>query len=379
MRSPKRVEAEKLRASVQLAMGDIAGALATSRACARPQGFMDEVSFSALLHLRRYEEAFALAPNPRELTPLVAVFGERAEVDGSALPLVGSRLVIAQGGPADGVRFAGTYPALHARSKQLVVTCDPRLVTLLERSFPDIAFLPVERFNGRRPGGCGPGSPSRSGDVFFKWLTAEARERASQCERVLLERSLYHLTLDDIDAAPYAAYLGPLPELVADFAQRWPAARQRVGVVWRSELRGPAREVHYVSPRDVARLFRPDDLVVCLQHDATAREREELAGLSAAPVEFVHDVDLRNDFESTAAVLSSLDVVVGIGTTMTELSGAVGTRTLLLQPMRLGTWRAVDAAGHDFWYRSTVVVSGDPPSDRRSLMQRTGDLLDQAT
>jgi hypothetical protein len=370
MRSPRRLEAEKLRARIQIERGDVEGALAISMACARPQGWMDEVSFAALLHQRRYSDAFALVPNRRERTPFVAIFGERAELDGSELEFVGSRFVIAQGGPGDGIRFAGTYHALRPRSTELSVTCDPRLSTLLRRSFPEIEFLPVERFNGRRPGGAGPDSPPRSGDVLFQWMTAEARDRAMQCDRVVLERALYPLTLDPGGKAPYAPYLLPRGDLVAGFAPRWSAARRRVGIVWRSELRGPAREIHYLAAREAAELCVPDDMVVCLQHDATATERDEFSRFCPADVEFVDDVDLRNDFESTAALLAGLDVVVGIGTTMTELSGALGTRTVLLQPTHLGTWRAIDDAGQDFWHQSTVVVGGDPPSDRRSLIRR---------
>lgn len=376
--SPRRQDAEKLRARILLEQGEVARALATSQACPRPQGFMDLVSFSALLHQRRFPEAFALAPNPKEMKPFVAVFGGRADVDGSALPRAGSRFVIAQGGPGDGIRFAATYRALRTRSDELVVTCDPRLVSLLQRSFPDIEFLPVERFNGRRPGGCGPDAPPRSDDVLYEWMTAQARDRAAECDRVMLERSLYHLSVDGDAGAPYAAYLEPRGDLVDAFTQRWPVTRRRVGLVWRSELRGPTREVQYLSSREVAPLAGPDDFVVCLQYDATPNERDELTRLSRAHIEFVDDVDLRNDFESTAALLASLDVVVGVDTTMSELSGAVGTPTLFLQPTFLGAWRAVDA-GHDYWYASTRIVTGEPPSDRRSLLDRGGMLLRQLT
>ena len=184
---------------------------------------MDEVSFSALLHQRRYREAFALAPNPRELLPFVAVFGERAEVNGSDLPLVGSRFVIAQGGPGDGIRFAGTYRALRPRSNELVVTCDPRLLTLLAALLSQTSTsCPVERLNGRRPGGFGPGSPPRSGDVLFKWMTAEARRAGAGTATVyVLERSLYHLTLDPSAAGAVRRVPPSLePSWSRQFAQR---------------------------------------------------------------------------------------------------------------------------------------------------------------
>ena len=283
--------------------------------------------------------------------------------------------MIAQGGPGDEVRLAATYDALRAHSAALSVTCDPRLRTLLQRSFPDIELVPVARLDRRRPGGAGPGSAPRSGDALFTLLTSEARALADRCDGVLLATALHQLTLGPEGKAPYDSYVRPQPELVARVAERWPVGHRRVGVVWRSEFRGPDRDLHYLSVTEAARLLPPEDLIVCLQHDATAAEREQLTRLSEGRVEFVDDIDLRNDFESTAALLAGLDLVLGVGTTMTDLSGALGTTTLLRPAGRLGAWRATDAAGHDFWHRGTLVVAGRPPSDRQSLLDRVRSLL----
>jgi hypothetical protein len=212
--------------------------------------------------------------------------------------------------------------------------------------------------------------------VLYEWMTAGAADRARRCDRVVLERSLHPLTLDPDTGAPYEAYLRPRADLVEACAQRWPDGRRRVGVVWRSELRGPRRSGEYLSVVEAASLLRPDDdAVVCLQHDVSPEEQEQLTRFSAGRVEFVDDVDLRNDFETTAAFLATFDVVVGVGTTMTELSGAIGTRTVLLQPTQWGAWRAIDGAGQDFWHRSMRVVVAEPAQRREAFLEQAREHL----
>jgi hypothetical protein len=369
-------DAEKLRALILLEQGDFPGALANRRSYPRPLEWMDNVTYFALLQQRRYGDAFALYPTRQDRHRLAAVLGDRAE-DGSRLDPVGSRLVVAQAGPGDEINLAGTYHALRELSSELLATCDPRLETLLRRSFPDVEFLPVERLEARRPGGLAPGTHARSGDVLFPVLTDEARGKGLGFDRVVLAKSLHHLTVSSEQPAPYAAYLEPVPELVDAFTRRWPTIGRTVGIVWRSELLDPMRRVHYLTVPELSGLFGPDDVVVCLQYDATALEWSQLEQVGAGSVVIVDDVDLRNDFESTAALVASLDAVVGVPTTMTELSGAVGARTILLEPTHLGTWRATDAAATDFWHRSMRVAVVDPPWDRHALVQRARELLDE--
>jgi hypothetical protein len=375
--TPWQSDAEKLRARIMLERGDVAGALANRQAHPRPVEWMDGVSYVALLHQRRYDEAFSHYPTRRDRARIRNVFGDRAEVDGSAIAAVASRLVIAQAGPGDEINLAGTYHSLRERSDILIATCDPRLVSLLRRSFPDIEFVAVTRLDDRRPGGLGPESPPRSGDTLFPVLTAQARDRGLRCDGVVLAKTLHHLTLGPESRAPYSAYLQPRPELVERFTERWPTGARTFGIVWRSELTDSMRRVHYLTVPELTGLFGPDDVIVCLQHDATTAERRQLVELGPAAVDFVDGSDLRNDFETMSALVASLDAVVGVGTTMTELSGAVGTPTILLQPTHIGSWRATDGDGHDFWHQSTTVAVADPPWDHPSLIRRSRAMLDE--
>jgi tetratricopeptide (TPR) repeat protein len=367
-----RWDAEKLRARILLERGDFASAVDNRTRFRDSSGDVDEVLYHALLQQRRFAEAFASYLPPRDRHRLSVVFGDRAEF-GPAFQPVARRMVISQAGPGDELAIASTYASLRACSDELSVTCDPRLIELLGRSYPDTRFIPVDRFR-RQPGSPAVDPQRRAGNLLFDLLTEEAMDIAAGCDGVVFGRSLAQLS---IGAAPYDRYLVP-PErmLHPRLASGSRNGSRRVGVVWRSEMRGPMRDIHYLDVNDLRPLLGRSERFVCLQHDVTDEERAALDAMASSPVEFRDDIDLRNDFEQTAALVAGLDHVVGIGTTVVELSAAVGTPTVMLQPTHFGTWRAMDAAGADYWHRAMRVVTVDEPWRRELLVERACRLLD---
>jgi hypothetical protein len=186
---------------------------------------------------------------------------------------------------------------------------------------------------------------------MYDLLSADAAAVASSADRVVLGRSLIRLTPD---AAPYEPYIRPDSILV----ERFRSERFTVGVVWRSEFVDPMRSIHFVDAADLAPLAELDVDIVCLQHDATPAERSALVDTFGDRVRFLDDLDLRDDFETIAAVTSACAAVVGVGTTTTELAAAVGTRTIYLHPNLFGAWRRVDG-DHDYWHQEMRTAVAD--------------------
>jgi hypothetical protein len=174
--------------------------------------------------------------------------------------------------------------------------------------------------------------------------------------------------------APFAPYLVPDPDRVTAMLGR--LGPGVIGVVWRSEFNAVNRSIHYLRPGDLAPLAGDGRRFVCLQHDVTAEERTELAGLFGESMRFLDDVELRDDFEAASAVVAACSAVVGIGTTMVELAGAVGAPTIALHPNRIGAWRARPDSG-DYWHRTMRVAVSDDPRDRAGCVRRAADLLDR--
>ncbi len=360
-----RWEAEFLRLRVLLETGGADEAIA--RHTPRTETLhtqVDDVLYHAFLDRHRLSEAFSIA-SPWRQRQTVALFGTRTS-DGTNLAQVGRRFVISQSGPGDEVLAASLYRDLQDLSDELVITCDPRLESTLSRSFPGITFLPVPRLRPRTASANAEGRPPRAANAHFESLTADAMRVAEGCDEVVLSRNIQHLALKR-HRQPATAYLVPEPGRVAAIATRWNDDRPRVGVAWRSELRGPMRDIHYFEAEELAPFFDVDATFVSLQYDATDDERAMLERMTGGRVHFPDDLDLRDDFEAAVALSANLSAVVGVCTTAFELTAATGVPGILLAPNHMVSWRAMDASGQDFWHRSVRLALGEPVWDRDAL------------
>jgi capsular polysaccharide export protein len=332
-------------------------------------GDLDEVLFHALLNESRYEEAFSLYLDETDARRFRRVFGDSVdEPPGDGY--VPSRFIVSQAGPGDEIMLASTYNTIRPHSGELLATCDPRLEELFSRSFPDIEFLPVERGAPHRASGDGSEGSQRPVNPLHHLLTVEAHARARASDRVVPGRSLGCVRARSSADGASEPFLQPDPMLVERFARRW-RGRQPVGIAWRSEMRSHQRDIHYLTLRELAPVLSESEPFVCLQYDATEEERADLVQLTSGDVIFVDDVDLRNDFSEVAALLATLSAVVGVGTTTVELSAAVGTPTVMLQPTHFGSWRGTGHERQDYWHRAMQVMPLDDP-ERKDLLAERG-------
>jgi tetratricopeptide (TPR) repeat protein len=359
-------DAEKLHARMLLEEGHFGAALDNRIPRSRLRPALDEVEYFARLHLGQYRHAFRMYLARHDANRLRATFGDSA--DFLSVDEVGSRFVIAQDGPGDELSMAATYSQLLAVSRRVTAACDPRLASLLRRSFPEVDFVPTLRQSSRPAlGFLADDRPPRATGNMYDLLSAEAATHAGSADRVVLGRSLIRLTTD---GAPYAPYLRPDPVLVEGLRFERPT----VGVVWRSEFVDPMRSIHFVEPGALAALSALDVDVICLQHDATPAERAALIDALGGRVVFRDDLDLRDDFETMAAVTAACAAVVGVGTTTTELAAAVGTPTVYLHPNLIGAWRRGDD-DRDHWHRTMRAAVTDDYRSPEHCVQRAVEIL----
>lgn len=368
-------DAENLRLRVLLETGQATDAIARHTPRTETNHTqVDDALYHALLAEHRLSEAFDIA-SPWRQRQTKALFGSRAG-DGKNIAHVGSRFVISQSGPGDEVLAANLYRDLQELSDTLIITCDPRLESVLTRSFPRITFLPVERLRPRSPAIVAEGRPPRAHNAHFESLTADAMQVAESCDEVILSRNLQHLALRrPRRKTAAAAYLVPDPDRVSALAAHWHGPGPRVGIMWRSELRGPMRDIHYLDVEQLAPFFDVDGTFVSLQYDATDEERAALQRMSGGRVHFPDDLDLRNDFEAALALSAHLSAVVGVCTTGFELAAAGGVPGVLLAPNHFVGWRAMGRRGQDFWHESARLALCDPLWDRAALARAGTEIL----
>jgi tetratricopeptide (TPR) repeat protein len=237
-------------------------------------------------------------------------------------PLKRARLVVrSEQGIGDQILFASLIPDLAARARSeggsVILECEPRLVSLLARSFPDVAVRPAAIKNIA-------GVPVAD----YGWLKAAGGATAA-----ILMGSLPKYLRPTLESFP-----NPHQFLVpdADERARWRSIFEKtsdkkiVGISWRSGIFGDGeRALQYAPLRDWADFLRGCDATfVCAQYGAMDEEIAALEQMSGRKILVPENLDQKNDLDRTCAMLSALDVLVSAPTAVSWLAAGAGVPTL---------------------------------------------------
>nr|WP_282189071.1 tetratricopeptide repeat protein [Azospirillum sp. SYSU D00513] len=221
-------------------------------------------------------------------------------------PLEGRRLLVwREQGVGDEILFASCFPDLAGRAGGLVIECDPRLVTLFARSFPRASVRPQsvapDGSETIRPPDCEFHAPAGGAPRF---LRSGLRAFPSRPSWLVPDPARVVLWRDRLEA------LGP---------------GLKVGIGWRSQLMTMQRRAAYTNLEDWAPLFRVPGLVfVNLQYGDCAEEIERAEARFGVRLHRWAELDLKDDFEAAAALVSNLDLVISPAMSAGELAGALG-------------------------------------------------------
>ncbi|HYF86417.1 tetratricopeptide repeat protein [Azospirillum sp.] len=257
--------------------------------------------------------------------------------------LAGKRILVwREQGIGDELMFAQRLPELIARAGHVVVECDPRFVPLFARSFPQTTVRPR------------PASPD---------------ERAAEvdCHAAIgsLSRHLGGTLADFTGVEPV---LRADPAAVREWRRRLAALGDglRVGIAWRSGQLDPDRMPDYTRIEDWGPVLTLPGLVpITLQYGDCGTELAAAAKAFGQAPGLFPDLDLRNDLDGTAALMSALDLVIAPATSTGELAAALGVPVWRLA--RAGDWTALGTAVRP-WFPSMRLFRTRPG-------QQVADLL----
>jgi tetratricopeptide (TPR) repeat protein len=160
----------------------------------------------------------------------------------------------------------------------------------------------------------------------------------------------FHTRPETIPAS--TAYLAADPAEAQAWSERLgPRTRPRIGLVWSGRAQH-RNDSHRSLP--LARLLAamPEGFdYVSLQQEVRP---QDLAALAANPNVRHFGAELK-DFASTAALVSLMDAVVSVDTSLAHLSGALGKDTRLLLSRIGQDWRWLTARGDTPWYPSMLL------------------------
>jgi tetratricopeptide (TPR) repeat protein/SAM-dependent methyltransferase len=244
-----------------------------------------------------------------------------------------SILIHGEQGVGDEIFFASCLPDVLATARQCLIECDPRLVPLFARSFPqaEIVARPLSNEDVRAWGAtvhCPAGSLPR----IFRRSVAD------------FPKQLRYLVAGPKQRRQWSQRLGELGHGL------------KVGITWR----GGGKAIQHRRRSTALSLWRPVFAVpgvkfVNLQYGSTPAELEEAASVLGSPLHHWSDVDPLKDLDAFAAQMAELDLVISVDNATVHMAGALGVPVWNLLPFA-PTWRWMLERDDTPWYPSMRLV-----------------------
>jgi tetratricopeptide (TPR) repeat protein len=264
--------------------------------------------------------------------------------DGSNLPEQ-TLMIWREQGLGDEIMFFSCLPEVLSKCKNVIIECDPRMVTLFQRSFPEATVRPQAY------------SPAPSFTPVYQdfdhHIPAGSLMRFFRNQISDFERSKPYLIAD--------------PTLVARYKNRLGSdhSRLRVGICWRSGLMDTQRNTNYASLSDWQAILRnPNCVFVNLQYGDCKTEIENAQHEFNTYINHWPDVNLKNDLEDVAAIIAGLDLVITAGTAVAQMAGALGVPVFMFAPKN--SWTNL---GQDYfpWYSNISLFSFENNQPQEAL------------
>lgn len=263
-------------------------------------------------------------------------------------------LIMREQGLGDEIMYASCYADVIASAHQCFIECDQRLETLLKRSFPGATFMPLENISTREQSD--PGVP------------VDVRSYAGSLPR-FLRRSIR-------DFPSHQGYLKADPGRIEHWRARLSGlgGGLKVGLSWRGGTSVTKRGRRSFTLEDLTPLLKvPGVRWVNLQYGDRA---EEIARFQSD-----HGISLTDwpeaidaSYDETAALVSALDLVISVCTSVVHLTGALGKAAWVMVP-HVPEWRYGLAGERLPWYPGVRLFRQPSAEEWRPVLEEVQSRL----
>lgn len=257
-------------------------------------------------------------------------------------------LIWSEQGLGDEIMFASIFNDLKELKETFFVECDPRLYNLFKVSFPHLEFIPKGLIQDVSP--IQAQLPIASLGKLFR----------NSKKSFPLEKGRFLKITEKLLAAETVSMLESLP-------QPW------IGVSWESfALTNNFRGRKSITAKEFSALTnRLEGSIINLQFPNPHKHEKHIEQELPDRVTKLPNLNLKNDIEGLATLLSRLDRVITIGNSVAHLCGAMGVKATVLLPS-VPDWRWGHSGEKSYWYDSLTLTRN---TDDKSW----NDLLSQLT
>lgn len=245
-------------------------------------------------------------------------------------------LLLSISGLGDELTYSAFYGNIHdnIKNKNLFISCEPRLTSLLSRSYPEIKFVPSNRLRNL--------FGIKNIQEYLKLKNTNLHgigedhiiELAKKCDKVGIVPTMLGELSENSSLYPRKPFLIPDSKLVSKWRtelERVARGRIIVGITWRSGQINFERSRYYFNFDELSPLFSLENILfVNLQYGSNEYElkmmRDELHEIFFHPEE----LDLTNDMENVSALIAATDYVISVSTTVQALAEGLGKPTLFM-------------------------------------------------
>jgi tetratricopeptide (TPR) repeat protein len=243
-------------------------------------------------------------------------------------PFAGILAVYGEQGLGDEVCAASAIPDIIAAQKsaggRVIIDCDKRLEGLFRRSFPEATV------HGTR------------WEKALNWPEEDRNVGASiACFEVLKH---FRTKAEDFPGKPY---LKPCPDRVKQWKATFDNGKPTIGVAWTGGTWKNAGSYRQLPLAQWGPIFDAVDANwVSLQH------KDASADIAGTPVKQYPWGTLGKDYDDTAALVASCDLVLGMQTSVHHLAGGLGVPSWIMLPTT-SQWRYGEEYEDLPWYQNT--------------------------
>ncbi|HQT25077.1 MAG TPA: glycosyltransferase family 9 protein, partial [Burkholderiales bacterium] len=172
------------------------------------------------------------------------------------------------------------------------------------------------------------------------------------------------------DFIPDAPYLHALPERMEKWKQSIPhEGKRKIGLAWKGN---PLHENDDRRSLPSLSLFQP---FAELENIAWVSLQKNSTEARFPPFPLVNLGEKTADFADTAAIVSMLDLVISVDTSVVHLAGALGKPCWVLLPSFKTDWRWLKERTDSPWYPSVRLFRQKHDDDWKSVVEEIREAL----